>query len=75
MTRYCYEGSNGGYIISQTPVRCEYCGCDIPDEDICTVTTGQNLYDFNYACPDCAKFERSRINKEMKKQINLKHND
>lgn len=62
MTRYCYEGSNGGYIISQTPVRCEYCGCDIPDEDICTVTTGHNLYDFNYACPDCAAFEIEKYN-------------
>jgi hypothetical protein len=44
------------------PIRCDYCGCDIKDEEVCTVPTGQNRYDFNYACPECAEFEIEKYN-------------
>ena len=46
----------------ETAVICDYCGCDVPDHLVCTVPTGQNRYDFNYACPDCAAFEIEKYN-------------
>lgn len=46
----------------ETAIECEYCGCAIPEEQVCTVPTGQNRFDFNYACSTCAANEIERYN-------------
>jgi len=53
------------YINETPPVKvttCDYCGCVIPNHLICTVPTGTNRYDFNYACPECAAEEIEKTN-------------
>lgn len=46
----------------EKPINCDYCGREIPDEDVCTVPTGPGRYNFNYACPECATNEIEKYN-------------
>lgn len=51
---YAYEGSGGGYMIDEI-YTCEYCGCEIPDNEVCRVP--YNRYISFVACADCAAKE------------------
>lgn len=70
--KYAYEGSCGGYPLYETepdeaPVQCELCELDATCQvDLDPVTNpGRYMVDL---CEGCAKFERIRINNEIKNE-------